>query len=281
MPIRRTLNSELEVLVGGRRMLIDLDDHIIGRLLYLNGEYEADVLSLMKYLDLSGSVCLDIGANIGLHTLVMSSLVGSSGKVFAYEPEPHNFRLLQHNLSINRATNTIAHRRAVGSKAGTCFLNLNPINFGDHRVISEGPSSARQQEVPLTTIDIDLEELPEGVIRLIKIDVQGYEYQVVRGMSETLARNPDAIMLLEVFPEALQAAGSSATELMSHLEALGFTGWELHRDRVLPISEPWVYELIRDGKDVNLLLSRNPALLRTALTRWYEEELSARVEVKK
>src|SRR5258706_7056201 len=269
------LHSEVEVQVGGRRMLVDLRDHIIGRLLYLYGEYEPDFHTLMQYMDLEGSVCLDIGANIGVHTIVMSALVGNSGQVFAYEPESHNFRLLKHNLRINQATNTIARKQAIGKTEGICSLALNPTNYGDHRISTAKNETGTVQDVPITTIDSALGALPSGVIKLIKIDVQGYEYQVIQGMTDILERNPSSILMIEVFPEALRSAGSSATELMQYLVALGFAGRELHPSRIMPISEPWVYELIRHGKDVNLVLSREPALLKSVLLNWHENAISA------
>jgi hypothetical protein len=76
--VMRRWHPIVKVRVGGRKMVVDLKDYVLGRILYLDGQYEADVQGLMHCMDLQGSVCPDIGANIGLHTIVMSHYVGSS-----------------------------------------------------------------------------------------------------------------------------------------------------------------------------------------------------------
>jgi FkbM family methyltransferase len=273
MPILRRWHSIIEVRVGGRRMVVDLKDYVLGRILYLDGQYEADVQGLMRHMDLQNSVCLDIGANIGLHTIVMSHYVGSSGKVFAFEPEAHNFHLLEQNMRMNEAGNVVAVKSAVGSSETTCRLSLNASNFGDHRVSTVTSANGNFQQVPVTTIDVQLREFPDGAVKFIKIDVQGFEYEVMQGMKATLKRNPDAIIIIEVFPLALKAAGTSATELMQFFRDRQMVGWELHEDRIIPVSEPWVYELIRE-KEVNVIFSQNGELLRKLLNTYYGYQIS-------
>ena len=92
-------------------------------------------------------------------------------------------------------------------------------------------------------------------------------------MKQTLDRNPDAIMVIEVAPDLLEAADTSATELMSLLRAWGFTGWELLEHRIIPISPPWVYDLIRDRQWVDVVLSRHSELLNTVMSNYYGVEL--------
>src|SRR5439155_15680161 len=178
-----------------------------GRLLYLDGGYEGETERLIRAIDLEGGVSVDIGANIGLHTVLMSDLTGPAGKVFAFEPEAGNFRLLKHNLNRNGSTNVTAIQAAVGGRNGTGHLAVNPLNFGDHRVAHGSPTGRAEVEVPITTIDESLRSLPHGVVKLIKIDVQGYEWHVIQGMAETLRSNPDAILIVEIFPEGLAEAG--------------------------------------------------------------------------
>jgi FkbM family methyltransferase len=271
--VLRRWHPIVEVRVGGRKMVVDLKDYVLGRILYLDGQYEADVHGLMHCMDLQGSVCLDIGANIGLHTIVMSHYVGSSGKVFAFEPEAHNFQLLQRNLKMNEADNVTALKSAVGSHESTCRLSLNSSNFGDHRISKDASANGNFQEVPITTIDVCLRESPDSAVKFIKIDVQGFEYEVMQGMTATLKRNPDAFIFVEVFPLALRAAGASATALMQFFREQKMVGWELHEDRIIPVSEPWVYELIRE-KEVNVIFSRNGDSLRNLLNTYYGYQIS-------
>jgi FkbM family methyltransferase len=256
-------------------MRVSLRDYPIGQTLYLDGNYEPELQRLMQHMNLSGSICLDIGANIGLHTVTLSELVGAAGRVFAFEPETHNFQLLKQNLQTNGITNVVAQQCAVSDQEGVCRIGLSPVNYGDHRVSTAAPANWRTQDVPMTTIDANVRDLPDGAIRFIKIDVQGHELRVLGGMKQTLDRNPDVIMVIEVAPDLLANAGTSARELMNLLEVWGFKGWELLEHRIIPISPPWSYDLIRDQQWVDVVLSRNSDLLTAVMSSYCGVELPA------
>lgn len=273
IPLRSRVAPEVVTQVRGKQMRIDLRDYPIGQTLYLDGNYEPELQRLMQHMNLSGSVCLDVGANIGLHTLTMSELVGAAGQVFAFEPETHNFQLLEQNLRRNGITNVVLQQCAVSDQEGTCQIGLSPVNYGDHRVSTSAPADWQTQEVQMTTIDTSVEHLPERAIHFIKIDVQGHELHVLAGMKQTLERNPDVIMAIEVAPDLLACADTSATELMSLLGAWGFTGWELLEHRIMPVASPWVYDLIRDRKWVDVVLCRNSDLLNTVMSNYCGVEL--------
>ena len=273
IPVRSRVAPEVVIQVRGQQMRINLRDYPIGQTLYLDGNYEPELQRLMQHMNLSGSVCLDVGANIGLHTLTMSELVGAAGQVFAFEPESYNFRLLGQNLRRNGITNVVLEQCAVSDQEGVCQIGLSPVNHGDHRVSTAAPADWPTQEVQMTTIDASVGHLPDCAIRFIKIDVQGHELHVLRGMEQTLKKNPDAIMVIEVAPDLLAHAGTSATELLSLLGAWGFTGWELLEHRIIPVSPPWVYDLIRDRKWVDVVLSRNSGLLNTVMSNYCGVEL--------
>lgn len=268
MSLLRRFHPLVEARVDGRRMRLDLRDRTLARALYLGDAYEPELSRLMEHMDLAGGVCLDVGANIGPHTLVMSRLVGTSGQVFAFEPDPRSFGLLQHNLRINGATNVTAWCCAAGDADGTGRLALNPKNRGDNRISREAPPAWASVDVPITTVDARLGHLPGGSVRFVKIDVQGYECHVLRGMTATLGRNPDAILAVEVFPDGLRGAGASPEALVRALEDLGFAGWELTAHRILPLARPWVYDLMRGGY-VDLIVCRNIERLNAVLGRRY------------
>ena len=83
MRLRRLVRPEVTVPMGSRRM-IDLRDRIIAKRLYLGIAWERDLQQLLAAMSLRGGVCLDIGANIGVHSLLMSELVGPAGRVYAF-----------------------------------------------------------------------------------------------------------------------------------------------------------------------------------------------------
>jgi len=269
LPMLRRLKPERDVLANGRLMRVNLKDRVIGSTLYVHGKYEYELDQLLRRLDLHGKVCLDIGANIGLHTLALSECVGNEGQVYAFEPEAYNFSLLSYNLRCHGATNVVARQCAVGDVKASGRLDVNLSNFGDHRIDLHEAADKVMQEIEVTTVDSSLKTLPDDSIGFIKVDVQGYEPQVIRGMTRTLKRNPSAVMMIEVFPEGLRWADSSPTELMQTLLDTGMHGWELHPDRVLPVCQPWAYELILHGREVNVLLSQDHEKLWTALKGMY------------
>ena len=98
--------------------------------------------------------------------------------------------------------------------------------------------------------------------------MQGYEQHVLRGMSATLGQNPDAILAVEVFPQALRAAGGSAQGLMEWLQETGMGGWEF-LPRLQPMQAPWVYDLIGGHDQVDVIVCRNSNLLEQVLARWH------------
>jgi FkbM family methyltransferase len=256
-----------------KRVRVDLRDEFIGPALYLQGEIDTHLLEIMRFLDLRGSVCLDIGANLGLFALAMSDLVGSCGRIYAFEPESHNFELLTYNLKNNDASNVIPLQVAVGDSVGECKLALANHNFGDHQVLTSGDDGRSVQVVRMTTIDEILKDLPDGVVKLIKIDIQGYEYHAVKGMTQTIRRNPDAVLLVEVGPGRLRNAGSSVTELLRLFGSLGLKGCEFHDYRIAPIAEPWIYELFPGVREEDFILCQNPKIIISALRGYYGKSL--------
>jgi len=264
--VRQRVRPRAVVPVDDFRLTVDLNDRMLGRMLYLGGDHEPEVRALLRRLPLAGGVCVDVGANVGLHTVLMSRLVGLAGRVFAFEPDPDNFRLLETNLRLNGGDNVTARECAVGDADGVCRLARNPRNWADCRVTS-GLPGWRSHEVAMTTLDAALPELPPGAVKFVKLDVQGSECRVLAGMRRTLARHPDLVMVVEVFPDGLRGAGASARELIELLTDLGFSGWEFTRDRVQPMAEPWVYDLMTGGT-TDVVVSRNEEQLRDVVSRW-------------
>ena len=266
MYVRQRVHPLTTVRVDDFQLTVDLNDRVLGRMLYFGGDHEPELRALMRLLALDGSVGLDIGANVGLHTVVMSRLAGPAGRVFAFEPDPHNFELLETNLRINGARNVTVRQCAVGDADGVCRLARNPRNYADCRVTAELPGWS-SHEVAMTTVDAALPELPKGSLRFVKLDVQGSECRVLRGMRRTLERHPEVVMVIEVFPDGLRGAGASARELMETLADLGFDGWEFTRHRLQPIAAPWTYDLMTGGM-TDIIVSRDPARLRDIVSRW-------------
>lgn len=169
-----------------------------------NGDYEPTIMTLLAGMINQNDCVLDVGANCGLHTVSLSRLCGPHGRVHAFEPVDYNVRKLKTNLVINGCRNTSLHPYALG--ASDCWMDFHQIKESD---MYKGNSSLVENEklsdelsqnfdvvkVPVRSLDSVVEELEIDEINLIKMDVEGFEFQVLLGAQKTLKRCRPAIIL--------------------------------------------------------------------------------------
>lgn len=188
---------------------------------------------------------LDIGANIGYTATVFARAAGEGFRVYAFEPESFNFALLERAARATAARGRIVPVRAAAGEAdGTLNLWRNPAHHGDHRVVTgplagSGLDPAEIDQVPVVRLDRFVRDA--GIadrIGLVKIDVQGYELAVLRGLRETLIASPGAAVTLEYMPEAMEALGFSPPDLLAELAHAGFTGHVVGHDGSLSAAGP-------------------------------------------
>ena len=194
---------------------------------------DRDKIRLIKKTVKPGMTVIDVGANIGFYSMLLSRLVGPSGKVIAYEPEDHNFSLLK-RITRKKQNVTIRHA-ACGEKTGKLNLYVSADMNIDHQTY-DANLGRDVHEVPCVAVDEDLDEKER--IGFIKIDIQGYDYFALKGMRRTIQRSPDLILVGEFWPYALRKAGVEPKDYIHFLEELGFTAHffrtksdPLHSDR--------------------------------------------------
>lgn len=122
---------------------------------------------------------LDIGANVGYYTINLANLVGENGKIFAFEPDPSNFSILEKNIKLNNFKNVILINKAVSNTLSPTTLFLNSSNTGGHSIVETG-NSTKKIVVTTTTLDEYFKNFTDS-IDLVKIDVEGAEYKVIIG----------------------------------------------------------------------------------------------------
>lgn len=172
----------------------------------------------------AGMRVADIGANIGLYTLLMARLAGAAGRVHAFEPQAAMAGALRQNVELNRAAQVVVYPYAVGAAAGSGVLDADSLNSGDARLAPAGrhlPASNRSAAKPTVSIHA-LDEILEGeMLDFIKMDIQGWEGRALQGMSALLRRSPGLTLYFEFWPKGLRAAGSSERELKQILVEQG------------------------------------------------------------
>jgi FkbM family methyltransferase len=195
---------------------------------------------------------IDVGANIGYFSCLLSKLAGPSGKVLAVEPEPHNLKLLEHNLKINQLTNVTVHACALGARDGSATLGLyKPANRGRHSILDTDARSTI--EVRVRTLDDIAKSSGCGnaLWSLVKVDVEGYEGFVLAGAKETFPRMESLVM--EFSPALLKKGGVDPASLLDTLFREFSRRYRIERTELVPISAS---ECLGSGSQSELLFER-------------------------
>ena len=210
------------VMVQGHRMWLDDRDTLE---LATHEIYEPMETDIFKKQIKPGNTVLDIGANIGYYTLISARLVGPLGRVYAFEPDPANFRLLQKNVEANGYANVVLVNKAVSNKTGKLRLYLNPANRGDHRVYD---SKDGRPSLEIETVALDRFFKPlDKKIHFIKMDIQGAEALALEGMKGLVGKNKRIKLVTEFSPASLKLAGSRPESYLKSLKLLGFSLFEI------------------------------------------------------
>ena len=219
--------GERAVRVDGDRLYAASPDRLLAALAWKTGLRERAERRLIGREVKPGMVAVDVGANLGVHTLALAHAVGPAGRVHALEPDPANFRLLARAVAEASAVQVTLHGAAAAARAGEMDLHLSAVNRGDHRLHPDTATRARVR-VPVVVLDELLAGEPH--VDFVKIDVQGAEVAVVRGLERTLARNRAVGVLCELSPGLLRQAGSDAEVLFALFRAGGLRPHRLGRD---------------------------------------------------
>jgi FkbM family methyltransferase len=217
----RDTNAPVDV--QGQKMFIDKLDSLRVSLRNVWEPFETD---LIKKGVNKGDVVLDIGAHIGYYTLMFAKLVGEEGKVFAFEPSPDNFSLLEKNVEMNGHKNVVMVQKAVSNKSGTLKLFLCEGNVGDNRIYD---SDDDRRSVDVEVIRLDDYFKDDGArIDYIKMDIQGAEAGAIQGMRALLEKNKKIKILTEFWPDGLKKFGTEPEEYLHSLTKLRFKLYDLN-----------------------------------------------------
>lgn len=185
------------------------DDKFVGQRIAL-GKYEPYLTKLMLGKINKNDVILDIGANIGYYTVLMADKVK---KVIAIEPDPTNFEILQKNIKENKLKNVVAVQAALGNENKKMGIYESKENYGDHRMWGKGKENLT---VFCRRLDDLLKELQEEKVDFIKMDVQGFEAEVIKGGEKMFLENKPT-MFFEYWPWGIEKAESDYKKMMEFL----------------------------------------------------------------
>lgn len=171
-----------------------------------------------------GSICWDVGANLGHYTLLFSQVVGREGRVFAFEPEPRVREQLMENLSLINAANVTVVPMGLSDRSGReIFFTAKDSASGTHSLISQRPDG---ESITIELLPAD-EYLRAGELcpNVVKIDVEGAELSVIKGMKNVLSNPSLKAVLCEVHFQILEESGqlSAPAEIMRRLRDAGLS----------------------------------------------------------
>jgi FkbM family methyltransferase len=218
----------------GTKMYLDKLDNVVSKDLAVNQIWEPNETKILQKIIQKDMNVIDIGANIGYYTILFSKWVGDKGKIFSFEPESENFRLLKKNINANKANNVITFQKAVSNQNESKTLFLSEENKGDHQIIDLGEN---RTQIGIECTKLDSTIAAEHKIDLIKMDIQGAEMLALEGMNKILENNSKMTILMEFWPYGIEKSGYNPKNLLEKLEKYGFKIFLIKDEGIIPISK--------------------------------------------
>jgi FkbM family methyltransferase len=226
--------------------------------IYLGGMYERSTAIALRKLVEPSSLVLDIGANIGAHTLRLAKLVGPKGRVKAFEPTDFAFRKLRRNLDLNPS---LASR----VEAFHCFLTADDGITVPNAIYSSWPllpetglhakhlgREMQTKAAQARSLDSILAERSDRKVQLVKLDVDGFECDVLRGAT-ALLRDLRPIFVMEFAPYVLEERGASLDQLISYFIPNGYVFYDERTQKQLPSTARDLQRLVTSGESMNVI----------------------------
>jgi FkbM family methyltransferase len=213
---------------SGMRLRCDLRDDL-SRLIFYRGWVDRALETWLSAWLRPGDTYVDVGAHVGFYVSLALAAIDHSGRVIAFEPLDDNYEKLSMSVRevSDRYANVEVHRAAVGATPGQSTL-FRPTGEWEHQAyrasLVPGSNRAPHRPVPVVTLD---DTLGPVACRLLKIDVEGAEVDVLRGARSFLSRRQAEAVLIELNPTALRDANTTTDELVALLSSFGYRAYEI------------------------------------------------------
>jgi FkbM family methyltransferase len=183
---------------------------------------EYPIHPVLKKIIKSGDNVIDVGANIGVLTLYFRSLIGDSGKIYSFEPDPNSFCILEKNIVQNYLENVIIENKAVSNKNMIIGFEVNKNITGGR--IKENDD--QMLKVDCVTLDNYFSEKLTK-IDFVKIDTEGFDWTVLEGMKDIIKSNPEIKLMVEFHSRLLKESGMIPRKFLKIIEDLNFKIYDL------------------------------------------------------
>lgn len=230
--------------------------------LYLMGKHFSDreERSHLRALVRSNMNVADIGANVGFYTTLFARLVQPGGKVFAFEPDPFTRRILEKRTASLACVSTFAV--ALADRDEDLVLVCNPSNRANNMLEFSADRTLEGERIPVHTTTFDAWWASNGMpdIHMVKMDTEGAEMRILRGMERFVTTRPPQLIVLEFCPPLLRQAGEHPLTVLEWLDAKGYDicTMEAH-DKLSPVRDPSAIVATYEESFTNLCAIRRNA----------------------
>lgn len=256
---RRFVGQNDQTIVTRRGIRYDLDlSEGIDFAIFLQGQFEPTTAAAYARHVRSGQTVLDIGANIGAHTMSLAQRVGPRGRVLAFEPTRYAYEKLARNLSLNPelAQRVSAFQYFLGSAddehVADAVYSSWPLRGGEGLHEKHCGQSMSTQGGRTRSLDSVLSEQAVAPVDIVKLDVDGFECDVLAG-AQRLLTHDRPIFILELSPYVLEERGTSFDRLLEFFLPQGYRFYRESDERPLPESAAAMSAMIGDGASINAI----------------------------
>ncbi len=218
-------------ILNGVKFEFDTREDPYVRLMYF-GLYEMGIVQhVMKNFLQKGDVFIDVGASIGYHTAFGAGYVGKTGEVHAFEPVPQYFEKLQKVARMNSECHIFVNQCALGDAEGDVDMYLAKTHIVNNSIVRDfiGKGEITTTiRVPIRRLDSYIKEKELTTIKLIKIDVEGYEFSVLKGMERFFEETPNLpFIICEICPPAAHLQGYEVRDILLYMEKFSYAPYEV------------------------------------------------------
>lgn len=191
--------SMMTTVKDGRKLIVDLTTGMEETVFFL-GEYERPLTEIIGRLIRKGATCLDVGANFGWYTTLMSEKAGPSGEVHSFEPVPNIYAELKRNRELLATRDKVfINNLALGDRADTVHINLfDDLPSGHASLAAKGDESRSSFECRMITLDSYLTENNVGNVDLVKVDIEGAELMFLKGSNKLFEQAVPPVFMAEM-----------------------------------------------------------------------------------
>jgi FkbM family methyltransferase len=189
-----------------------------------------------------GDYFIDIGANIGLFTLIAADIVGRSGRVIAFEPTPETYRRLLGNIELNKFDNIDAYSIGLSNSPQKLKFNISSNGYDAWNSFANSVCSNLQEQIDVnvSTLDLVLDKYEKSKIKLVKIDAEGWEKFILQGGTNFLS-NYSPQLLVEFTEQNTFDAGYMVQEIYDYMVDLGYMWYRIDNGTLIKVEKQLHY----------------------------------------